>query len=625
MLKIGIIDSGVDIAHPKLGNYVSEKLISGVQIARNAEGEIVHLEEYDDTIGHGTACTGIIRKFVGNAQLLVVKIFRDQGITDDKILIEAIKYCVAQQVDLINVSLGIQTDAPDGELKKICDKAFNQGITIVAAEHNGGLESYPAHYPNVIGVMSGNTKKSQAHGFLPQSPVEFTAKGGLQRVIWKSGGYNITSGTSYACPHLTGIIGQAMLEKGLKGPDQVKAYLVTSASADVPPLYQRKEKGRTHLSVVSTRTLQRMGKKYFAASKFGWMGRLAVFPVSEKELTTVVKFRHLAPAITTFVDYPRNLSKKAIEGEVLSKKLGDADFDRFDTLVTGYFHEHLFEGNVNYGLELVQEAILRDKNFFVFDINAKTLVEKKVAEAGRHNKIYLPGVGDDTFQDFIHFKHLPEAQFPVVAVIGTSSRQGKFTTQLRIREVLESHGYRVGHVSTEPHGELLGASFAFPIGYNGTVGLPPEERVLFLKYLMKGMQAFVKPHLVVTGIQGGVVPRTRNYTGDFTAALTFLYGTQPDALICAINPEDSLQEIGEHVQTAQLYTRAKVIFYCLIPFRKSFTSGTNSFVTNLETLTQVEYEEKRVYFARELGAEVINVMDKRYDRFIFERIINSFS
>lgn len=44
---------------------------------------------------------------------------------------------------------------------------------------------------------------------------------------------------------------------------------------------------------------------------------------------------------------------------------------------------------------------------------------------------------------------------PTVAVVGTGSKQGKFTLQLQFKNFMEKLGYKVGFLSSEPNGNCL--------------------------------------------------------------------------------------------------------------------------------------------------------------------------
>lgn len=45
---------------------------------------------------------------------------------------------------------------------------------------------------------------------------------------------------------------------------------------------------------------------------------------------------------------------------------------------------------------------------------------------------------------------------PIVAICGTSSKQGKFHIQLELRKRFQSNGYKLFQTSTEPTGYLFG-------------------------------------------------------------------------------------------------------------------------------------------------------------------------
>lgn len=627
MIKIAIIDSGLDLQHPHFHSHIKKNLITGIYIRCSNYDDTDYLENFDDNFGHGTACAGIVSKHVPEASLIIIKIFDNEGVVNEKALFSALKYCIINDVNIINISLGIQTATPPVKLKQLCDEAHENEIIIVAAEHNKRIESYPAYYPEVFGVAAGNIKKSNQYGLVANSPIKYVAKGGLQRVMWKNGGYNIVSGTSYSCAHLTGIIGRAMIDSGISKYDEIKFFLDNSASLEASPIYGRKPDATSaSLNVVDSTILENLHYKYFSIPKFSWLGKLAVFPVSEKEIGSIFRFKHLARDVCMFIDYPKTIKIKLEKDQIITRRLTEEDLNKFDTLVLGYFHEHLFEANLSYGMDLVDQAIQAEKNFVVFDFVLRDIIQKKVIKLGLSNKIYTPEVGQDTFLDFVNFKHLPKVTTPVLVVIGTGSRQGKFTTQLRIKQILQDMGYRIAHISTEPHGEILGANFSFPIGYNNTVNISSEDKIQFLKYLMKGVQEFIKPDLILSGVQGSLIPLSKTYEGDVTLPISFLYGTQADAFICTISPDDTLERIKRNTDTAKFFTGSTVLFYCLCPFERSVNvTNANGTLSSLRQLNEDEFQSKCEYLSQELGAPVVNIMSVANDNVVLQTITNFFS
>ena len=94
----------------------------------------------------------------------------------------------------------------------------------------------------------------------------------------------------------------------------------------------------------------------------------------------------------------------------------------------------------------------------------------------------------------------PEAYGPrnVLGVFGTDTVQGKFTTQVYLREALAKH-VNVRHHATEPTGILLGADS----GYSRVLRVDPSQRLSFERRLMTELAQGCD--LVITGGQNGLL------------------------------------------------------------------------------------------------------------------------
>jgi hypothetical protein len=98
-MKIAIIDSGIHPDHPHVG-----KIAGGVAIVG---------EDLIDRLGHGTAVAGAIREKAPNAELYAVKIFDRRLSANFETLLQAIEWCGANGVDVINLSIGTARPLPD--------------------------------------------------------------------------------------------------------------------------------------------------------------------------------------------------------------------------------------------------------------------------------------------------------------------------------------------------------------------------------------------------------------------------------------------------------------------------------------------------------------------------------
>ena len=149
-VRIAIIDSGAATEHPDLnGRITAGRDIPG----QNDTGWRV------DSVGHGSHTAGIIGGsdngygivgVVPEAEIHSCKIFPGGRFSD---LIEALDYCIAHQIDVVNLSLG--SPQPSQLLARKIEQAREAGIAcIVAAGNSGGPVCFPASMPTVLAVAA---------------------------------------------------------------------------------------------------------------------------------------------------------------------------------------------------------------------------------------------------------------------------------------------------------------------------------------------------------------------------------------------------------------------------------------------------------------------------------------
>lgn len=125
-------------------------------------------------------------------------------------LIEAIDYARINGADIINLSLGL-LGGQSVQLENCINKAYNEGIAVIAAAGNSGVsteqaKTIPASYENVIGVMAGDkTDPTQLAYFSNYDPsgeyYDITAPGyQILSCSIESGKVAYMSGTSQASP-----------------------------------------------------------------------------------------------------------------------------------------------------------------------------------------------------------------------------------------------------------------------------------------------------------------------------------------------------------------------------------------------------------------------------------------
>lgn len=611
--KIAVVDSGIDASHKRLKNCS----ISGCHIVENeGKASIVENEFYDD-VGHGTAVTAIIHRFAPNVEIFGVKIFSEEQQADETLLCKALERCFADEtIKIINLSLGIAKAYKTKELKHLCDQAYSKNVIIVASANNAGEECYPAYFDSVIAVTSGYIKNKFEYGYVGDSGVNFMAKGVTQRIAWKNRGYKITSGTSYATSHFTGIVASCLLNSANNlSINKLLVHLKKSAKTGIRPLIQNKDILHDEFNLSPKVNITE--KVFYHKNELKEIKKIALFPVCEKEFSTLLKFPHNCPfEITQYYDYPRFLRIKSPDtpSENIKTSIENSDFEKFDTIVLGYFLEQQFDVNVLMGIELIENGLSKDKNFIVWDFKTHNVIQKEIETNFRNykGKVIVPYADKLLGQNLIN--HLPNVSVPVITVIGSSNKQGKITAQMRLRNLLADEGYKISHVITEPQGILLNADYCFPYGKNQTININEACWGEHLYGVFKAINHHKQPHLILTGTQGCLIPRIKDLreltSTDNLKSLKYLISTLPDAVICALNPEDTLDMVGNIMKTIDIFTNAKILFFTMHPLmREVITNDEGITFTNNKVLDKKELNEKMQYIEKISKIPVFNIMD----------------
>ncbi|MCP4989424.1 MAG: S8 family peptidase [Colwellia sp.] len=201
-IKVAVLDTGIDYDHPDLkANYKFG--VSFVPSESNAK----------DYNSHGTHCAGTIAAAINGAgvvgvapaaYLYAVKVLSKTGGGSWSWLISGIDWCVNKKgLNILSMSMG-GSSAPSA-LETMCNAAWNKGaLLIAAAGNNGGAVIAPARYKNVVAVSAIDSANLIA-GFSSRGPeVELSAPGVSVLSTIPGGGYGTKSGTSMACPHVSG-------------------------------------------------------------------------------------------------------------------------------------------------------------------------------------------------------------------------------------------------------------------------------------------------------------------------------------------------------------------------------------------------------------------------------------
>lgn len=189
----------------------------------------------DDKNGHGShvmgtiGADGNIKGVALRCEQYSVKVIGDNGEGDWRWVEQGINWAVDNKMDIISMSLGGSLPANYLTLHEAIKLADAAGILLVAAAGNMGLDydetiMYPAVWPEVMAVTAVDFSKQRADFTSTGSEAELCAPGVDIYSTHLNGQYVKLSGTSMACPHITGaaaLIIAKLRKRGLPATPQM--------------------------------------------------------------------------------------------------------------------------------------------------------------------------------------------------------------------------------------------------------------------------------------------------------------------------------------------------------------------------------------------------------------------
>lgn len=203
-VKIAVLDSGIT-PHEDL-------VIAG------GVSTVAYTSSYNDDQGHGTHVAGILGARNNNigvkgvayeSDLYAIKAFDQNGSGYVSDMIEGIDWSIANDMDIVNMSAGAQTDS--AAFQAVVNRAYAAGLVLVAAAGNDGAPDgltdtvdFPARYSAVIGVGAVDSSFRRADFSSTGPDVEVAAPGVRILSTYLGNQYAYMSGTSMATPYVAG-------------------------------------------------------------------------------------------------------------------------------------------------------------------------------------------------------------------------------------------------------------------------------------------------------------------------------------------------------------------------------------------------------------------------------------
>jgi subtilisin family serine protease len=251
---VAVIDSGVDTEHPAIAGamWTNPGETAGNSIDDDGNGYVDDVHGWNvadgngdvfDEYGHGTHVAGIIAAkddgadslgIAPNAEIMAIRVIGADGGGSIADVMEGISWAVDHGADVINLSLGAESDEDElALLQPAFDAARAAGTLIVAAAGNDGPDDqiigFPSGLNGVIGVASTDADDA---GDGPVSyyssrhrSVDLAAPGyGILSTL-PGGAHGLESGTSMAAPHVAAVAALLYGQRPTATPAAIEALL----------------------------------------------------------------------------------------------------------------------------------------------------------------------------------------------------------------------------------------------------------------------------------------------------------------------------------------------------------------------------------------------------------------
>jgi subtilisin family serine protease len=223
-IAVAVIDSAVDTTHPDLDGSVGKSF--------DALGGAEKPQQ------HGTAMAGAIAshgKLIGiapGAQILAARAFDDsQGVSQGTsfAIYKALRWAADNGARVVNMSF---VGPQDPDMHRLLAGAYAKDLVLVAAAGNAGPQSaplYPAADPDVIAVTATDSRNAVFKAANRGAYVAVAAPGVDILALAPGDSYQVTTGTSIAAAHVSGVAALLLQREPSLKPKDIRAILTATA------------------------------------------------------------------------------------------------------------------------------------------------------------------------------------------------------------------------------------------------------------------------------------------------------------------------------------------------------------------------------------------------------------
>lgn len=231
-IRVGILDTGLDMAHPDLTETLAQMKSRTCFLTGSGRPD----PDPTDPASHGTPVAWLIHQLAPAAELHMLRAMGGQRRGSSQAFEAALSHAIEQKYDVINLSMGLERFDANWKARfvDLVDRAYYQGCILVASASNRSDWILPGSLSSLISVdmdffdnpLAVRPRERNQLLFGPKPHIWLDARGTMVKAP-RAGTQDqfFYTGTSYAAPHVTGVVARLLSTHPGLEPFEVKTVL----------------------------------------------------------------------------------------------------------------------------------------------------------------------------------------------------------------------------------------------------------------------------------------------------------------------------------------------------------------------------------------------------------------
>src|SRR5580704_1802184 len=220
-VPIAVIDSEIDVAHPDINGTTVKSF--------DALGGEVKPQQHGTAMAGAIISHGKLEGIAPGAELLAARAFDDHSDGTSFAIYKSVQWAADNGARIINMSF---TGPPDPTMHRLLVAAYAKGIVLVAAAGNAGPKAaplYPGADPDVIAVTATDDNDGLFDSANRGQYIAVAAPGVQILALAPADSYTVTTGTSVAAAHVSGVAALLLQHEPDLKPSDIRSILTTTA------------------------------------------------------------------------------------------------------------------------------------------------------------------------------------------------------------------------------------------------------------------------------------------------------------------------------------------------------------------------------------------------------------